>query len=74
MIHGNIINLGKLRSSGCDRVYFIQKYENNPRYNNSKKEMDEKFYIPAFAMADASDSYQPYEVKEAPDTPCTFAD
>ena len=28
--------------------YFIQKYENNPRYNNSKKEMDEKFYIPVF--------------------------
>jgi 16S rRNA G966 N2-methylase RsmD len=27
--------------------YFIQKYENNPRYS-SKKEMDEKFYIPIF--------------------------
>jgi 16S rRNA G966 N2-methylase RsmD len=27
--------------------YFIQKYENNPKYS-SKKEMDEKFYIPIF--------------------------
>jgi 16S rRNA G966 N2-methylase RsmD len=27
--------------------YFIQKYENNPEYK-SKKEMDEKFYIPLF--------------------------
>lgn len=29
--------------------YFIQKYENNLDYNNSKKEMDEKFYIPLFS-------------------------
>lgn len=28
--------------------YFIQKYENNIDYNNSKREMDEKFYIPVF--------------------------
>jgi 16S rRNA G966 N2-methylase RsmD len=28
--------------------YFIQKYENNPEYK-SKKEMDEKFYIPLFS-------------------------
>ena len=27
--------------------YFIQKYENNPKYA-SKKEMDEKFYVPIF--------------------------
>ena len=27
--------------------YFIQKYENNPEYK-SKKEMDEKFYLPLF--------------------------
>jgi tRNA1(Val) A37 N6-methylase TrmN6 len=27
--------------------YFIQKYENNPDYK-SKKEMDEKFYVPLF--------------------------
>ena len=27
--------------------YFIQKYENNPEYK-SKKEMDEKFYVPLF--------------------------
>lgn len=28
--------------------YFIQKYENNVKYN-TKKEMDEKFYIPLFS-------------------------
>jgi tRNA1(Val) A37 N6-methylase TrmN6 len=27
--------------------YFIQKYENNPKYA-SKKEMDEQFYVPIF--------------------------
>lgn len=28
--------------------YFIQKYQENIDYNNSKREMDEKFYIPVF--------------------------
>ncbi len=28
--------------------YFIQKYQENTDYNNSKREMDEKFYIPIF--------------------------
>lgn len=28
--------------------YFIQKYQDNTDYNNSKREMDEKFYIPVF--------------------------
>ena len=28
--------------------YFIQKYQKNENYNNSKREMDEKFYTPIF--------------------------
>ena len=28
--------------------YFIQKYQENPDYNGSKREMDENFYIPVF--------------------------
>jgi len=33
--------------------YFIQKYENNKEYS-SKKEMDEKFYIPLFSKTYAN--------------------
>lgn len=29
--------------------YFIEKYNNNKTYDNSKDEMDEKFYIPLFS-------------------------
>jgi hypothetical protein len=29
--------------------YFLEKYSNNETYNNSKKEMKDKFYIPVFS-------------------------
>ena len=29
--------------------YFLEKYSNNEAYNNSKKEMKDKFYIPVFS-------------------------
>ena len=29
--------------------YFLEKYSNNETYNNSKKEMDNNFYIPVIS-------------------------